>query len=92
MEQGLAQQVAQQSQAGMPQGMNQEEVAQLVQQVAKLLAQGVSPEELLQKGVPEEIIDMALKMVGQPDQDTDGDEQQVPQAMQGEQGLAAQVA
>ncbi len=81
---GLAQQ-AQQGPA-QPQGMDQQKMMELVKQVAKLLQQGASPEELMQQGVPEQVIDMALKMVGQPDQDQDQD---VPQGMQGEQGLAA---
>jgi len=82
-EQGLAQQAA----GGMPQGMSREEMMQLVQQVAELLKQGVSPEQLMQKGVPEEIIDMAMQMVGAPDVDTDAGN--IPMAMQGEKGLAA---
>lgn len=82
-EQGLAQQVGQQQQVGSPQGMSQEEMMQIVQQVANLLKQGVSPEELKAKGVPEEIIDMALQMVGMPDHDNDADNVGMPQAMDG---------
>jgi len=85
--QGLAQQGAQQVQGqqepGMLQGMDQQQMMPLVQQVAKLLAQGVSPQELLQQGVPEEIIDAAMKMVGQQDHDTDQDPGQALQSMQG---------
>ena len=91
-EQGLAQQVGQQQQVGSPQGMSQEEMMQIVQQVAKLLKQGVSPEELKAKGVPEEIIDMALQMVGMPDQDSDADNVGMPQSMDGlaARGVAGQ--
>ena len=85
--QGLAQQGAQQGQGqqgpGMPQGMDQQQMMALVQQVAKLLAQGVSPDKLLQQGVPEEVIDAAMKMVGQQDHDADQDPGQAPQSMQG---------
>ena len=84
--QGLAQQGAQQGQP--QQGMSQEQMMELVQQVAKLLMQGVSPEELLQKGVPQQVIEMAMQMIKQHQGAGQEQEQPVPQGIQGEQGLA----
>ena len=84
--QGLAQQGAQQGQP--QQGMSQEQMMALVQQVAKLLAQGVSPDELIAKGVPQQVIEMAMQMVKQHQGEGQAQEQPVPQDVQGEQGLA----
>ena len=85
--QGLAQQGAQQG-PGQPQGMNQEQMMALVQQVVKLLMQGVTPQELIAKGVPQQVIDEALKLIDQHRQATGQD---TPQAPQNEQGLAGRV-
>lgn len=85
-QQGLAQQGAQQGQP--QQGMSQEQMMALVQQVAKLLAQGVSPDELIAKGVPQQVIDMAMQMIKQHQGEGQAQELPVPQGMQGEQGLA----
>lgn len=52
-EQGLAQQ---QAQAGQIDPV-------MVQRVAEALMQGMSPEELLQQGVPPEVIQAAMQMV-----------------------------
>ncbi len=81
-EQGLAQQQGQ--------GMNQEQMMALVQEVVKLLKQGVSPQDIVAQGVPEEIVDMAIKAAGMQDNDMDTDKPMVPGGMSG-QGLA-QVA
>jgi len=98
MGQGLAQQGAQQGQGGQP---SQEQMMQLVQQVAQLLAQGVSPEELIQKGVSQQVIEMAMQMVqqqGGQNPHNPQEEQQEPAGMneQGEgempQGLASRGA
>jgi len=83
MEQGLAQQSAD--------GGQQQQVQQAVMQIAQLLKQGVSPEELMAKGVPEKLIDMAMKMVGMQDQDNDMDEGRVNGSVQ-DQGLAQMTA
>lgn len=53
---GLAQQMAQQPQ--QPQ-INED----MVKQVAQLLAQGMTPEELLERGVPKEVIEMAMQVI-----------------------------
>ena len=53
------------------QGPTQE---QIVMKVAELLAQGVTPEQLMAKGVPQEIIEMAMQLL----QSQKG--QQLPQA------------
>lgn len=64
---GLAAQGGMQEQ----QGPTQE---QLVMKVAELLAQGVTAEQLMEKGVPKEIIQMAMQLL----QSQQG--QQMPQA------------
>ena len=64
---GLAAQGGMQEQ----QGPTQE---QIVMKVAELLAQGVTPEQLRAKGVPQEIIEMAVQLL----QSQQG--QQLPQA------------
>ena len=83
-EQGLAAQS--QGQGGGQ--MDQAKMMELVQQVARLLAQGVSPQELMQKGVPEEVIQMAMQMV--QEQQEPQMAPQVPNSVQG-QGLAAEA-
>lgn len=82
-EQGLAQQQEQ----PQGQGMNQQQMMQLVQEIVKLLKQGVSPQQIVAQGVPEKIVDMAVKAAGMQDQDTDTDRPMVPGGMSG-QGLA----
>ena len=44
------------------QGMAQVD-PQMVQQVATMLAQGVSPEELVNQGVPPQVVEMAMAML-----------------------------
>ena len=41
----------------------QDEMEQMVVQVAQLIMQGATPQELLQMGVPQNIIDMAMQLV-----------------------------
>jgi len=74
---------------GMPQNMSREDMMKLVQEIAKLLQQGATEEELVAQGVPEELVDMAMKLVGQRDPD-EGKEAQAPAVNNsvGEQGLA----
>lgn len=59
MEQGLAQQSAQQG-LGMGGQGNPE---QRVEEVVQMLMQGADPEELLQQGVPMEIIKTAIELI-----------------------------
>ena len=52
----------------------------MVEQVVQMLMQGISPEELMQQGVPQEVIMMAIELVKQ---------EAAPQPMSPEQeGLA----
>ena len=72
MEQGLAQQMAQPQEAGA-------DMAAMVEQVVKLLMQGVDPDELIQQGVPEQVIMQAIQLI----------EQQMAAQQAPDQGLAA---
>jgi hypothetical protein len=68
-----------------PQAGNQDQTMALVQEVMKLLAQGIDPNELLKQGIPKEIIQMAIDQLNA--------QAQQPQPMnveQPQQGLAAQ--
>ena len=56
-EQGLA------AQAGQDQ-----QQAQMVQQVMEMLLQGAKPEELITQGVPASVIEMAIKMLREQQQ------------------------
>ncbi len=76
-EQGLAAQ-------GQMQGQQGPTTEQMVQKVAELLAQGVTPEQLLAKGVPQEIIDMAMQLLQQQ-----GQQVQQPAQVMTEDGLAS---
>ena len=40
-----------------------DEMEQMIVQVAQLIMQGASPQELLQMGVPQNVIDMAMQLV-----------------------------
>lgn len=75
-EQGLAAQ-------GQMQGQQGPTTEQMVQKVAELLAQGVTPEQLIEKGVPQEIIDMAMQLLQQ------GQQVQQPAQVMTEDGLAS---
>lgn len=61
-------------------GGGQQNVAALIAQIKELLKQGVTPEELLQKGVPEELIIQAMEELK-----AEAGQQQQPQ--QPQQGL-----
>ena len=41
----------------------QDKMEQMVVQVAQLIMQGATPQELLQMGVPQNVIDMAMQLV-----------------------------
>lgn len=59
---------------------------QMVQQVAQMLASGISPEELMQKGVPQEVIQAAIAMLEQQA----AQQTQVPPEQAGLAGRATQ--
>lgn len=40
-----------------------DEMEQMIAQVAQLIMQGATPQELLQMGVPQNVIDMAMQLV-----------------------------
>lgn len=54
-----AQELALQEQA-LPQ---RDEMEQMIAQVAQLIMQGATPQDLLQMGVPQNVIDMAMQLV-----------------------------
>ena len=74
-EMGLAAQSAQQAQPS---------TEEMVQQVMQALMEGMSPEELLQQGVPAEIIQIAIQMIKQQMQSS-----QAPVSAEQQGGLAA---
>jgi hypothetical protein len=76
-EQGLAQQAAAQGAGGMGQQMP------TVEELAALLLQGITPEELVNAGVPQQLVEQAMAMAQQMAA------QQGPTQAQAE-GLAAQ--
>jgi len=79
-EQGLAQQAAAQGAGGMGQQMPS------VEELVELLLQGITPEELVNAGVPQQLVEQAMAMAQQM-----AAQQGPTQAQAGmEQGLAAQ--
>jgi hypothetical protein len=68
-----------------PQAGNQDQTMALVQEVMKLLAQGIDPNELLKQGIPKEIIQMAIDQLNAQAQ-----QPQPTDVVQPQQGLAAQ--
>ena len=80
-EQGLAQQAAAQGAGGMGQQMPS------VEELAELLLQGITPEELVAAGVPQQLVEQAMAMAQQMAGGQQGPTQQA--AMQ-DPGLAAQ--
>lgn len=56
--QGQQEQVMQEQ--ALPQ---RDEMEQMIVQVAQMIMQGATPQELLQMGVPQNVIDMALQLV-----------------------------
>ena len=71
-EQGLAAQ-------GQMQGQQGPTTEELVQKVAELLSQGVTAEELMAKGVPKEIVQMAMQLL----QSQQGQQQPQAEPVQG---------
>ena len=65
------------AQGSAPQGPTTE---QIVQKVAELLAQGVTAEQLMEKGVPKEIIQMAMQLL----QSQQGQQQPQAEPVQGQ--------
>ena len=67
------------------QGMGQQDGTgpnrQMIDQIKSALVQGANPEELVQQGVPPELIDIAM-------QELQAEAQQQPQMAQAPQGLA----
>ena len=78
MNQGLAAQAAPQPQNPPMQGPVAQAELPSVEQIAQALMEGISPEELLQAGIPRELIEQAMMLV-----------QQAMEAQQGQSGLAA---
>ena len=66
-------------------GMDEAKMQELLQQVMQMLQQGTTPEELLQMGVPKEIIDYAIQMLQQQ-----GGVQQAPAGAAEQQAMAAE--
>ena len=58
------------------QGLAQSSVMQILEQVVAMLMQGVSPQELLQQGVPQEILKIAMEIVQQEQGGNQMEEQQ----------------
>lgn len=58
------------------QGLAQSSVMQMLEQVVAMLMQGVSPQELLQQGVPQEILEIAIEIVQQEQGGDQMEEQQ----------------
>lgn len=80
-EQGLASQLA--GMGGQPSPTPREDINQeIIRKVAALLAQGISPDDLLAQGVPPEIIEQALRLV---------QNQVAPQVSEDRAGLAGMV-
>jgi hypothetical protein len=72
---GLAQQMAQPAAGQQPEGMP------TIEQIIQMLMQGVDPEEMIQMGIPPELIMQAIEIL----------EQQMAAQAQPEQGLAAKT-
>lgn len=58
------------------QGLAQSSVMQMLEQVVAMLMQGVSPQELLQQGVSQEILEIAIEIVQQEQGGDEMEEQQ----------------
>lgn len=63
----------------------QEKPVEVIQQVVQMIMQGVTPEQLLDMGVPKEVIVQALQMVDQI-----GSRQELPQTQEGLAGMHTQ--
>jgi hypothetical protein len=83
-EMGLAQKAAAEGVGGMGQQMP------TVEEIAQLLLQGITPEELAEAGVPTQLIEQAIAMAQQMAQAPQQQQQQQPAAPT--QGLAGKAA
>lgn len=77
--QGLAEQLA-----GSQEQQN--DIQDVILQIVQLLQQGMTPEQLIQNGVPEELVEVALDYINKQDMmsKTSGQEQQGLAAMVGQ--------
>jgi len=82
MQQGL-------SQAGVPAPQDQERA--MIDEIKQMLLQGMDPQEMVQQGIPQELIQIAIQEL---EQEMGPQGQQAPQepVTQAGQGLAAQAA
>ena len=86
-EQGLGASMAQQTGVRQDGSNPQQELMQVVQ----MLQQGATPDQLVQAGVPKELIDQAIRMLQQQAQEQSPNQAMQQQQMQGQpqgQGLA----
>lgn len=84
---GLASSMAGNSVSAQPQNSQED----MLRQIIELLLQGTSPEELLQKGVPEELLIQAIEIIEQQMASEQGGQAMQPQSGQS-QGLAESMA
>jgi hypothetical protein len=73
------------------QGLAQSSVMQLLEQVVAMLMEGMSPQQLLQQGVPKEILEIAMQIVQQEQQAAQSQSAQVPPQQAAPQQAAAGV-
>lgn len=95
-ENGLAQQYAENAgaRASNVDQLSEQKLAEILDMVIELLQKGVSPDELIKQGVPEEIVMMALQSIS-PSNATEESMEQEPMRnnpMQNRQGLASMMA
>lgn len=76
-QQGLAQQAAAQGVGGAGQQMP------TVQEIAQALMQGITPDQLIQAGIPQELVQQAIQLVRQMQAQQQGAQGQASQAPQG---------
>jgi hypothetical protein len=80
---GMQQNMSNASEPAQASGDNRATMIEMVQKVAALLQQGVTPEQLLEQGVPQEVIEAAIRLL--QEQQAQMGQQRNPEA----QGLAA---
>ena len=74
-QQGLAQQAAAQGAGGAGQQMP------TVQEIAQALMQGITPDQLIQAGIPQELVQQAVQLVQQAQQQQQAGGQGQPQGL-----------
>ena len=77
-EQGLA---AQQAPLMGGSGMGNQQSVQMVQEVARMLMQGMNPQDLVAQGVPAEIVQAAIELVMAQQQQAPIEEAPVPRGL-----------